>query len=83
MNIVIRLGAYFGSLAWDRATGKEDAPERLRLRAQQLRDMLTALGPSFIKVGLALLGWGLGLGLKLGVGVGVWQQAEAMQSSWL
>ena len=52
--IVLRLGAYAAALAWDRATGAEDAPERVRLRAQQLRDMLTKLGPSFIKAGQVL-----------------------------
>lgn len=49
-----RLGTYFGCLAWDRVTGNEDTPARVRLRAQQLRDMLTVLGPSFIKAGQVL-----------------------------
>jgi hypothetical protein len=54
LNIVVRLGTYFGALAWDRVTGSEDTPEVVRLRAQQLRDMLTVLGPSFIKAGQVL-----------------------------
>jgi hypothetical protein len=54
MNIVVRLGAYFGGLWWDRVTGAQDEADRVRLRASQLRDMLTVLGPSFIKAGQVL-----------------------------
>jgi hypothetical protein len=54
LNIVARLGTYFGCLWWDRVTGHEDTPDRVRLRASQLRDMLTTLGPSFIKAGQVL-----------------------------
>lgn len=54
LNIVVRLGTYFGCLWYDRVTGAEDTPDRVRLRAQQLRDMLTVLGPSFIKAGQVL-----------------------------
>ncbi|KAI8476243.1 MAG: ABC1 family-domain-containing protein [Monoraphidium minutum] len=54
LNIVGRLGTYFSCLWWDRVTGAEDTPARVRLRASQLRDMLTALGPSFIKAGQVL-----------------------------
>lgn len=54
INIMVRLGTYFGCLWWDRVTGHEDTPDRVRLRAQQARDMLTTLGPSFIKAGQVL-----------------------------
>ncbi len=54
LNIVVRLGTYFGCLAYDRVTGNEDTPATVRLRASQLRDMLTVLGPSFIKAGQVL-----------------------------
>lgn len=48
------LGSYFACLAYDRFTGTEDSPEVVKRRAQQLRETLTDLGPSFIKAGQVL-----------------------------
>jgi hypothetical protein len=48
------LGSYFTCLAYDRLTGTEDSPETVKRRAQQLRETLTDLGPSFIKAGQVL-----------------------------
>uniref|UniRef100_A0A383V4T5 Protein kinase domain-containing protein n=1 Tax=Tetradesmus obliquus TaxID=3088 RepID=A0A383V4T5_TETOB len=53
-HIVTGLGTYFGCLAFDRLTGTEDNIETVRRRAQQLRETLTELGPSFIKAGQVL-----------------------------
>lgn len=53
-KIVFGLGTYFGCLAVDRLTGSEDNLEKVRQRAQQLRETLTDLGPSFIKAGQVL-----------------------------
>jgi predicted unusual protein kinase regulating ubiquinone biosynthesis (AarF/ABC1/UbiB family) len=53
-HIVTGLGTYFGCLAYDRLTGTEDNTETVRRRAQQLRETLTDLGPSFIKAGQVL-----------------------------
>jgi predicted unusual protein kinase regulating ubiquinone biosynthesis (AarF/ABC1/UbiB family) len=53
-QIVTGLGTYFGCLAYDRLTGTEDNTETVRRRAQQLRETLTDLGPSFIKAGQVL-----------------------------
>jgi hypothetical protein len=51
-TIVTSLGSYFACLAFDRLAGTEDSPDTVRRRAQQLRETLTHLGPSFIKVWL-------------------------------
>jgi predicted unusual protein kinase regulating ubiquinone biosynthesis (AarF/ABC1/UbiB family) len=51
VEIVVRLGLYFSGLAFDAATGTADTRDRVRFRAAQLRQTLTALGPSFIKAG--------------------------------
>jgi hypothetical protein len=53
-HITWGLGSYFACLAYDRLTGSEDAPDTLQRRAQQLRETLTELGPSFIKAGQVL-----------------------------
>lgn len=53
-HIVFGLGTYFGCLAFDRLMGTEDSPDIVRKRAQQLRETLTELGPSFIKAGQVL-----------------------------
>eukprot|EP00887_Chlorella_sp_A99_P005852 scaffold1.g5852.t1 len=44
------LGTYFLAL-WQDALSGEDDRERVKVRATQLRDMLTRLGPTFIKAG--------------------------------
>lgn len=53
-EIVTRLGTFFGSLYIDQLMGVSDRSDRLKLRAAQLREMLTILGPSFIKAGQVL-----------------------------
>lgn len=53
-QIVVGLGTYASSLLLDRLTGSKDTPEVVRVRAQQLRELLTTLGPSFIKAGQVL-----------------------------
>jgi len=53
-NIVIRFGLFFGGILTDNVTGAADTPERVKMRAAQLRETLTALGPSFIKAGQVL-----------------------------
>ncbi|KAF6265079.1 ABC1 family-domain-containing protein [Scenedesmus sp. NREL 46B-D3] len=53
-HIVTGLGTYFGCLAFDKLTGTEDNTDTVRRRAQQLRETLTELGPSFIKAGQVL-----------------------------
>lgn len=53
-EITLRLGWYFGSTMVDRLQGNEDAPKTVKQRAADLREMLTVLGPSFIKAGQVL-----------------------------
>eukprot|EP00878_Enallax_costatus_P031141 GHUV01034024.1.p1 GENE.GHUV01034024.1~~GHUV01034024.1.p1 ORF type:complete len:137 (-),score=39.66 GHUV01034024.1:857-1267(-) len=53
-KIATGLGTYFACLAFDRLTGSEDNVDKVRQRAQQLRETLTDLGPSFIKAGQVL-----------------------------
>lgn len=53
-KIALGLGSYFACLAIDKLTGSEDNTEKVRQRAQQLRETLTELGPSFIKAGQVL-----------------------------
>lgn len=48
------LGGFFLGLAWDRVTGQADTPGRVQYRAAQLREILTSLGPSFVKAGQVL-----------------------------
>ncbi|EFJ50264.1 hypothetical protein VOLCADRAFT_89206 [Volvox carteri f. nagariensis] len=53
-EITARVGWFVGMLYADRLLGHEDTPDRVKLRAAELREMLTALGPSFIKAGQVL-----------------------------
>lgn len=48
------LSAYFLGLYYDRLTGADDTRDLVRRRAAQLRELLTNLGPSFIKAGQVL-----------------------------
>lgn len=48
------LGGFFLGLAWDRISGQADTPGRVQFRAAQLREILTSLGPSFVKAGQVL-----------------------------
>lgn len=52
LDIVTKLAKFGLSIWWDRRTGR--VAKNQPLRAEQLRQMLTALGPAFIKVGQAL-----------------------------
>lgn len=53
-DISIRVGTFVLNLYVDKISGQEDTPDRVKLRAAQLRELLTALGPSFIKAGQVL-----------------------------
>ncbi|KAG2497142.1 hypothetical protein HYH03_004733 [Edaphochlamys debaryana] len=53
-EITTRMGWFLGTLYVDRLLGHEDTPDRVRLRAAELRETLTVLGPSFIKAGQVL-----------------------------
>jgi predicted unusual protein kinase regulating ubiquinone biosynthesis (AarF/ABC1/UbiB family) len=52
LDIVTKLAKFGLSIWWDRRTGR--VAKNQPLRAEQLRQMLTELGPAFIKVGQAL-----------------------------
>jgi predicted unusual protein kinase regulating ubiquinone biosynthesis (AarF/ABC1/UbiB family) len=51
-NIVVPFLSFLGSLWWDKIRGKGDRNQKRR--AVQLRELLTKLGPTYIKVGQAL-----------------------------
>ena len=53
-DIVTRMGLYFGNLQLDRILERGDTSAIVKERAAQLREVLTALGPSFIKAGQVL-----------------------------
>ncbi|PNW74014.1 hypothetical protein CHLRE_13g581850v5 [Chlamydomonas reinhardtii] len=53
-EITARVSWFTATLYADRLMGHEDTPERVRLRAAELRELLTVLGPSFIKAGQVL-----------------------------
>lgn len=52
LSIVFMFAGFLLGLLWDRATGKSDRPQPER--AAQLREIITKLGPTYIKVGQAL-----------------------------
>ena len=52
INILIPLGSFFLGIWWDRLWGKVVKEDQKR--AVQLREMLTKLGPAYIKIGQAL-----------------------------
>ncbi|AFY75192.1 putative unusual protein kinase [Synechococcus sp. PCC 7502] len=52
LNIFVPLLSLFWSLWWDRKTQQSD--RKAKLRAIQVRQLLTRLGPAFIKIGQAL-----------------------------
>jgi predicted unusual protein kinase regulating ubiquinone biosynthesis (AarF/ABC1/UbiB family) len=52
LQILIAFSSYFLAQRWDRFTGQTEAKQRRR--AIQLREILTKLGPAYIKVGQAL-----------------------------
>lgn len=54
VNITTRMGIFFSNLYFDRVLNRGDTPDIVRTRAAQLRETLTALGPSFIKAGQVL-----------------------------
>ena len=53
-NIALSFGKFFAALKLDELNGKADDKDRLKVRAEQLRETLTDLGPSFIKAGQVL-----------------------------
>jgi predicted unusual protein kinase regulating ubiquinone biosynthesis (AarF/ABC1/UbiB family) len=52
IQILLAFGGYFFAQRWDKFTGQTEAKQRQR--AIQLREILTKLGPAYIKVGQAL-----------------------------
>ena len=54
VNISTRIGLLFSNLWVDTVLGRGDMPDIVKCRAAQLRETLTALGPSFIKAGQVL-----------------------------
>ncbi len=52
IQILLTFGGYFLAQRWDKFTGQTEAKQRQR--AIQLREILTKLGPAYIKVGQAL-----------------------------
>ena len=53
-DITLRMGSFFASLQLDSLLERGDTPDIVKKRAAQLREVLTALGPSFIKAGQVL-----------------------------
>jgi len=53
-DIVTGMGFFFGNLQLDRLLERGDTSAIVKERAAQLREVLTALGPSFIKAGQVL-----------------------------
>ena len=54
VEIVWNLGLYWSTLAYDFLVGRDE--EVVPYRARQLRNLLCALGPSFIKAGQVCYG---------------------------
>ncbi|MEW5300846.1 MAG: hypothetical protein WDW36_003746 [Sanguina aurantia] len=54
LSITGRLGWFFASLKADELLGRADTSAFVKLRAAQIRELLTVLGPSFVKVGQVL-----------------------------
>jgi predicted unusual protein kinase regulating ubiquinone biosynthesis (AarF/ABC1/UbiB family) len=52
LSIVFMVAGFLLGLLWDKATGRGDRPQPRR--ATQLRQIITTLGPTYIKVGQAL-----------------------------
>ena len=52
-EILFKLGYYWGSLSYDCLIGKGE--EMVAYRAEQLRNLLCDLGPSFIKAGQVVI----------------------------
>lgn len=53
-DITFSMGLFFGGLWLDAVMGRGDTRDVVRMRAAQLRETLTYLGPSFIKAGQVL-----------------------------
>ncbi|GMH41992.1 hypothetical protein BSKO_09911 [Bryopsis sp. KO-2023] len=53
-TMVATLGSYYIGLQSDNLAGISETPDRIQYRAAQLREILTDLGPSFIKAGQVL-----------------------------
>lgn len=54
LDITTTIGIFYGSLCLDNVLGRSDTPALVKKRAAQLREVLTYLGPSFIKAGQVL-----------------------------
>ncbi len=54
LEIVISFSRFFLHIWWDKATGKGDNVQAQTRQAVHLRDILTKLGPTYIKIGQAL-----------------------------
>lgn len=54
LNIAFTFGFFLYSLWWDKFTGQANTVENQKRRAIQLRELLTKLGPTYIKIGQAL-----------------------------
>lgn len=54
IRMVLEITTFLAALYADELNGVADEPSRVKLRAMQLRDMLTRLGPTFIKAGQVL-----------------------------
>lgn len=53
-EILFRLGGFLAAWSLDKVFGKDNNPGTVQIRASQLREVLTDLGPSFIKAGQVL-----------------------------
>ena len=64
LQIGLEVGTFLAALWADEVTGQADDGARVKQRATQLRDLLSRLGPTFIKAGqvCAVCGAGAGWG---------------------
>ena len=53
-EMMMRIFGFWGNITLDNLSGHGEAAERIKLRAAQLRELLTVLGPSFVKAGQVL-----------------------------
>jgi len=54
LQMITELGGFALALQSDQRLGIEDDPETVKIRAQNLREMLSRLGPAFVKAGQVL-----------------------------
>ena len=53
-NVGAPIAVWLALVNIDEAMGKAKDPERMKILAKKLREMLTSLGPTYIKIGQAL-----------------------------